>query len=190
MSESLFSDSPYLLVLSVLALIVSFYYPVLLERKMTARRLPKPLRIMVLANIAWNACSILGIIFFSGPMSPDATDLYIGRQVLFGLQALCWVRVGVAIYDMGELILYTRRTIFKTMSFPFVDSRFDSTMSYKGLCVCYGLLRVLCIGNHHFHDDKDSLIDAVSALFHLIDHTSFYFNVTVLTDNAAVMLKL
>ena len=60
MSESLFSDSPYLLVLSVLALIVSFYYPVLLERKMTARRLPKPLRIMVLANIAWNACSILG----------------------------------------------------------------------------------------------------------------------------------
>ncbi len=116
MSESLFSDSPYLLVLSVLALIVSFYYPVLLERKMTARRLPKPLRIMVLANIAWNACSILGIIFFSGPMTPDESNLYIGRQLLFGLQALCWVRVGVAVYDMGELVLYTRRTIFKTMS--------------------------------------------------------------------------
>ena len=88
MSESLFSDSPYLLVLSVLALVVSFYYPVLLERKMTARRLPKPLRIMVLANIAWNACSILGIIFFSGPMAPEESSLYIGRQLLFGLHRM------------------------------------------------------------------------------------------------------
>lgn len=81
MAESLFSDSPYLLVLSVLALIVSFYYPVLLERKMTARRLPKPLRMMVLANIAWNACSILGILFFYGPIEPDLSGRYIGRQI-------------------------------------------------------------------------------------------------------------
>ena len=116
MAESLFSDSPYLLVLSVLALIVSFYYPVLLERKMTARRLPKPLRMMVLANIAWNACSILGILCFSGPMEPDMSGNYIGRQILFGLQALCWVRVGVAVYDMCELVLFSRRTIFKTLS--------------------------------------------------------------------------
>lgn len=116
MAESLFSDSPYLLVLSVLALIVSFYYPVLLERKMTARRLPKPLRMMVLANIAWNACSILGILFFYGPIEPDLSGRYIGRQLIFGLQALCWVRVGVAVYDMCELVLYSRRTVFKALS--------------------------------------------------------------------------
>jgi len=116
MAESLFSDSPYLLVLSVLALIISFYYPVLLERKMTARRLPKPLRMMVLSNIAWNACSILGILFFSGPMEADLSGAYIGRQIVFGFQALCWVRVGVAVYDMCELVLYSRRTVFKAMS--------------------------------------------------------------------------
>ena len=40
MSECLYSDSPYLLVLSVLALVVSLYFPVMLERKMTVRRLP------------------------------------------------------------------------------------------------------------------------------------------------------
>ena len=116
MAESLYSDSPYLLVLSVLALIISFYYPVLLERKMTARRLPKPLRMMVLSNIAWNACSILGILFFSGPMDADLSGAYIGRQIVFGFQALCWVRVGVAVYDMCELVLFSRRTVFKAMS--------------------------------------------------------------------------
>ncbi len=74
--------------------------------------------------------------------------------------------------------------------FPFVDKRFDKTLSYKGLCACYGLLRVTCIGNHHFRPDKEGLIDVVSALFHLIDHTSFYYNVNALADNAAIMLKL
>ena len=116
MAESLYSDSPYLLVLSVLALLVSLYYPVLLEHKMTARRLPKPLRMMVISNIAWNACSILGILFFSGTITPEMTDLYIGRQLVFGLQALCWVRVGVALYDMGELVLFSHRTPYKTIS--------------------------------------------------------------------------
>ena len=116
MPESLYSDSPYLLVLSVLALVVSLYYPNLLESKMTARRLPKPLRRMVHANIAWNACSILGILFFSGPMTPDMSDMYIGRQFIFGFQTLCWVRVGVALYDMAELVLFCRRTPYKTIS--------------------------------------------------------------------------
>jgi len=116
MPESLYSDSPYLLVLSVLALIVSLYYPNLLESKMTARRLPKPLRRMVHANIAWNACSILGILFFNGPMAPDMSDMYIGRQFIFGFQTLCWVRVGVALYDMAELVLFCRRTPYKTIS--------------------------------------------------------------------------
>ncbi|WP_283428438.1 ATP-binding protein [Fibrobacter sp. UWB10] len=88
----------------------------MLESKMTARRLPKPLRRMVHANIAWNACSILGILFFSGPMAPDMSDMYIGRQFIFGFQTLCWVRVGVALYDMAELVLFSRKTAYKTVS--------------------------------------------------------------------------
>ena len=75
-------------------------------------------------------------------------------------------------------------------NFPFVDKRADKTDSYRGLCVCYGLMRVLCIGNHFFNREKDSLIDALAALFHLIDHTAFYYNVSAITDNAAIMLKL
>ncbi len=115
MSECLYSDSPYLLVLSVLALVVSLYFPVMLERKMTTRRLPLPLRKMVVANVAWNLCGILGIGFFSGEMDPG-TPAYIGRQLLFGIQALCWTRVGIAVYDMGELILLSRHSVLKMVS--------------------------------------------------------------------------
>ena len=74
--------------------------------------------------------------------------------------------------------------------FPFIDKRADKTRVYKGLCFCYGLLRLLCIYAGSNSTSKEDLIDAVSLLFHLIDHTSFYYNVSVLSENAAVMLKI
>lgn len=72
--------------------------------------------------------------------------------------------------------------------FPFVDERADKTAVYKGLCFCYGLLRLICIGC--FIKGKEELIDNIALLFHVIDHTTFYYNVSVLSENAAVVLKL
>ena len=74
--------------------------------------------------------------------------------------------------------------------FPFVDTRADKTKVYKGLCCCYGLLRLVSIGATYSSDNKDNLVDAISALFHVIDHTPFYYNVSILSDNAALMLKI
>lgn len=74
--------------------------------------------------------------------------------------------------------------------FPFVDKRIDKTNSYKGLCLCYGLLRVICIGTYSKTKIKEDLIDNISLLFHLIDHTAFYYNAYVICENAAKMLKL
>ena len=75
-------------------------------------------------------------------------------------------------------------------NFPFVDERFDQTDAFKGLCASYGLLRFMAIGYTAIHPNKDDLIDVVAALFHLIDHTAFYYNAHVLVDNAALLLKL
>ena len=36
----------------------------------------------------------------------------------------------------------------------------------------------------------DDLIDVISYLFHVIEHTAFYYNASIMVDNAAVMLKL
>jgi len=75
-------------------------------------------------------------------------------------------------------------------NFPFVDNRFNKTLAYKGLCASYGLLRLLCVGYCASHNKKDDLVDCIAALFHLIDHTAFYYNINVLAKSSALLLKL
>lgn len=75
-------------------------------------------------------------------------------------------------------------------NFPFVDNRFDETKAFKGLCASYGLLRYMAIGYTAIHQTKEDLIDVTAALFHLIDHTAFYYNAHIIVDNAASFLRL
>ena len=75
-------------------------------------------------------------------------------------------------------------------NFPFVDSRFGKTGAYKGLCATYGLLRFMSAGYTALHPTDEDLCDVIAALFHLIDHTAFYYNINVITSNAASLLKL
>ena len=74
--------------------------------------------------------------------------------------------------------------------FPFVDKKADQTKVYKGLCAAYGLLRLVCIAGTVEDRSKERLVDVVASLFHLIDHTSFYYNISCIIDNTAVILKL
>lgn len=111
MAESLYSDSLYLLVLSVLALLLSLSFPMLLSSKMTAKALPSSLRQMIIINIAWNLGGVIGILFFYGPVEVG-TPKYIGRLILFGLQAIFWIRVTLVTYSIGELVLFNRRKSF------------------------------------------------------------------------------
>ena len=74
--------------------------------------------------------------------------------------------------------------------FPFTDPRMDKSQSYKGLCAVYGLMRFVSVGYFTKHQEKEDLIDALSALFHLIDHSAFYFNVPLIVRHPAVFLKL
>ena len=75
-------------------------------------------------------------------------------------------------------------------NFPYVDDRIDETQAYKGLCAVYGLMRVVCIGYLASRSSSEDLVDALSALFHLIEHTAFYYNAALIADKAAVLLKL
>lgn len=75
-------------------------------------------------------------------------------------------------------------------NFPFVDERFSKVYAYKGLCASYGLLRLVSIGYTSMHKGDDYFIDVVAELFHLIDHTAFYYNVNVVCNNAACLLKI
>jgi len=75
-------------------------------------------------------------------------------------------------------------------NFPFVDKRFNKTLAYKGLCASYGLLMIVAVGYTSTHNKKDDLIDCVAALFHLIDHTAFYYNINILAKAPSLFLKL
>lgn len=63
---------------------------------------------------------------------------------------------------------------FLYTTFPFTDDRLDPKGSVYGLVTLYSLLKMVsgCSG--------DRFIDAVAAVFHLAEHTSFYFNAFVL----------
>lgn len=107
MPESLYSNSPYVLFLSVIALVLSFVLPIILGNKLTMQRLPSSLRSLVAVNVVWNLGSILGVLFFNGPMAPGSTA-YIGRQLIFGCQALAWIRLGLITYQIGEMVNFTK----------------------------------------------------------------------------------
>lgn len=108
MAESLYSNSPYVLILSVIALVLSFLLPVILGNKVTMQSIPAALRNLVIVNIVWNLCAILGIMFLSGPMTPGSSE-YIARQLLFGVQALAWIREGLITFQIGEMVLFRKR---------------------------------------------------------------------------------
>jgi len=75
-------------------------------------------------------------------------------------------------------------------NYPFVDKRIDKTDVYKGLCCTYGLLRLVCINACAINDEREYLIDCIACLFHLIEHTAFYYNASILANNAAIMLRV
>lgn len=114
MSESLYSNSPYVLVLSLIALALALYLPILFKRGIVTSRLASPLRSMVCVYIVWNFCSVLGILFVSGNIDLGSRA-YIFRQVLFGVQALCWFRIGFLVYNTCEIALFGKRHMFHVM---------------------------------------------------------------------------
>ncbi|MCQ2122908.1 MAG: ATP-binding protein [Fibrobacter sp.] len=83
--------------------------------KMTVQTVPNSLKKLVIINIIWNLCSIIGIIFFSGEIESGSTA-YNLRQVLVGFQALAWVRLGMVSYEIGEMIMFSKITTLRYVS--------------------------------------------------------------------------
>ena len=65
------------------------------------------------------------------------------------------------------------------VDFPYTDRRIAKADSAIGLMVCYELMQMLK-GNR-----GDALVDGLSALFHLTEHTAFYYNAKLLYERTA-----
>ncbi len=105
MSERLYSDSPYLFIITITVFLLSSIFPYVLKRKMNIRQVPAIVRTLTAVNIVWNLCALIGMVLFSGDILQGSLS-YQMRQVLFGIQALAWVQMGVVVYGIGELISF------------------------------------------------------------------------------------
>lgn len=68
-------------------------------------------------------------------------------------------------------------------SFPAVDRRVDPHMAVLGLSLEYTLLRVMCICHTAVSSwTGESLVDVIAEVYHIVEHTAFYFNALVLLN--------
>ena len=64
----------------------------------------------------------------------------------------------------------------KNSSFPYCDERIKKSEAIYGVLIQYELLKLICtvyIGNE---PDMEKLVDAIAAVYHLVEHTAFYYN--------------
>ncbi|SHK22595.1 Histidine kinase-, DNA gyrase B-, and HSP90-like ATPase [Fibrobacter sp. UWB12] len=109
MQESLFTNSPYVIALSVIALIVVCYFPIMLGQKTSVKQLPQSIHQLVIISIFWQASNLIGDIFFSGADFVAGTKAYTARQLVFGAAALGWIQLGNAVQHTAEISLKIKR---------------------------------------------------------------------------------
>ena len=76
------------------------------------------------------------------------------------------------------------------MNFPRADARMSYDEALKGLCGTWGLLRMVCIAHTAAQPDAEAFVDAASAVFRLVEHSSFYYNSHVLLEDNCALLAL
>ena len=79
---------------------------------------------------------------------------------------------------------------FYYSSIPYVDNRIKRKDCTEGICLLYALMKIICsvctINDH----SKENLICTLSDIFHLIEHSSFYYNAHLLINDEASLLNI
>jgi signal transduction histidine kinase len=109
MQESLFTNSPYVIALSVIALIIVCYFPIMLGQKTSIKQLPSSIHQLVIICIFWQASSLIGDIFFSGNDFEAGSKAYTTRMLIFGVSAIAWIQLGNALQHTAEISLKIKR---------------------------------------------------------------------------------
>ena len=131
MQESLFTNSPYVIALSVIALIIVCYYPIMLGQKTSIKQLPNSIHQLVIISIFWQASNLIGDIFFSGNEFEPGTRSYTARMLIFGVAALAWIQLGNSIQHTAEISLkIKRKNVWKLMNILGAASVIISTFAF------------------------------------------------------------
>ncbi len=64
--------------------------------------------------------------------------------------------------------------------FPYTDPRITKADGCYGIVFQYALLNIICSAYCAEHPTSDALVDAAAEVYHLVEHTAFYYNSKVL----------
>lgn len=76
------------------------------------------------------------------------------------------------------------------MNFPYVDNRLNKEDFTEGLCLLYALMKIICsvctIDNH----SNEHLASVIADMFHLVEHSPFYYNAHLLIKDETSLLNI
>ena len=67
--------------------------------------------------------------------------------------------------------------------FPYCDKRIGSPDAFWGLLLQYQILKLVCTVYTRENPTAENFADCVAAVYHLVEHTSFYYNSGILVNN-------
>ncbi len=74
--------------------------------------------------------------------------------------------------------------------FPYADSRISAKSACKGLCLQYVILKLVCTAYMSDHASDEDLTDAIAAVYHLVEHTAFYYNAEILVKEPIALMNM
>lgn len=79
---------------------------------------------------------------------------------------------------------------FYYSSIPYVDNRIKRKDCTEGICLLYALMKIICSACTINDHSKENLIYTLSDIFHLVEHSSFYYNAHLLISDEASLLNI
>lgn len=76
------------------------------------------------------------------------------------------------------------------MNLPYVDERLQKQDCYKGICLLYAIMKIICSVSTIDDHSNDNLAYVISDIFHLVEHTAFYYNAYILIKNEISLLYI
>lgn len=76
------------------------------------------------------------------------------------------------------------------MNVPYVDDRLKKEDTTEGLCLLYALLKIICSTCTIEDNSKEHLAMVIADIFHLVEHSPFYYNAHILINNETTLLNI
>lgn len=74
------------------------------------------------------------------------------------------------------------------IDFPFADRRITPKDACAGLCLLYSAMLAVVAAHCSVHREENAFADAIAGLFHLAEHSAFYYNIRIASKNERILL--